>query len=349
MFVGVTHSGTSSDEGTDTCVVGSTVVGVQQAWPAPSCRPGGTSRARPPPAPPVDRLVDRSALVAGEDVLETGQGRVLAGRRERLRLDAVGLQERDDRRAVLIVRDHRRVDAVMGGVGALELGQRDRRHPRPRGAGDERVLSGLEVGREDAVVALRKQRGVVVGHGACHHDDVRLGHVPRIDALHETRADQLTDVHVVEADVVSRARRRAEGEPVIVDDRDAVRLGIALHRHAGARILRVDQQNRRTVGDRALGVGHERRVAAQRVLDGHVATRQTRGRRRLLQIGRVELDVPRRAGRVRQDRRDLTLALRRQRSQRIHRGEIVGERCHRDARRRRSSRSRGSRRTGGAR
>src|SRR5580704_6233761 len=52
----------------------------------------------------VDRLVDRAALVAGHDVLQTGERRVLPGDREGHRLDALALEVVDDGRAVLVVR-----------------------------------------------------------------------------------------------------------------------------------------------------------------------------------------------------------------------------------------------------
>ena len=77
-----------------------------------------------------DRLVDRSALVAGEDVLQSDERRVLPGDREGVRLHALRLQVGDDRRRVLVVRDERAFDARVGGERLLELGLRCRRRPR---------------------------------------------------------------------------------------------------------------------------------------------------------------------------------------------------------------------------
>src|SRR5580704_11628130 len=77
----------------------------------------------------VDRLVDGAALIAGQDVLQGGQGGVLPGGREGLRPHAPVPQVADDRGGVRVVRDQRRVDVRVGAVLLLELRQGSRRVP----------------------------------------------------------------------------------------------------------------------------------------------------------------------------------------------------------------------------
>src|ERR1039457_2646479 len=89
----------------------------------------------------VDRLVDGAALVAGQDVLQPDQGRVLPGDREGLGLDAHPLQVGDDRGGVLIVRREHGVDVLVGRERLLEFGLRDRRGPGPGGLADLHVLA----------------------------------------------------------------------------------------------------------------------------------------------------------------------------------------------------------------
>src|SRR3954466_14799101 len=57
-----------------------------------------------------DRLVDGAALPAGEDELDAGRRRILAGQRDRL--EAVGLQRGDHGARETVVRGDRRVDLV---------------------------------------------------------------------------------------------------------------------------------------------------------------------------------------------------------------------------------------------
>src|SRR6266699_294289 len=96
----------------------------------------------------VDRLVDRAALVAGQDVLQPDRARVLAGGRERLGLDALRLQVVDDRGGVRVVRREDGVDVLVRGEVLLELGQRHRRGPRSGWLADLHVLPGGEEGIE---------------------------------------------------------------------------------------------------------------------------------------------------------------------------------------------------------
>src|SRR6185312_6675584 len=174
----------------------------------------------------VDRLVDGAALVAGQDVLQADRGRVLAGDREGLGLDALGLQVVDDRRGVRVVRGEDRVDVLVRGEVLLELAQRHRRGPGAGRLGHLHVLVAGEERVEHAEVPLREQGGVVVGRVALHHQHVRLADVPGRGAGGEALADLGADQHVVEADVVLTAA--AQGQPVVVDDGHAVRLGVGL-------------------------------------------------------------------------------------------------------------------------
>ena len=92
----VTHSGFSSTEGTWVLAVVSVVVPLTRLAGG-SGRPEVDGQSGRGLGLLVDRLVDRAALVAGEDVLQADEGGVLTGGRERLGLDVQGLQVGDDR------------------------------------------------------------------------------------------------------------------------------------------------------------------------------------------------------------------------------------------------------------
>ena len=85
-----------------------------------------------------------------------------------------------------------------------------------------------------------------------HHQDVRLRDLPRVDAVDQALADQLADLHVVEADVVVAAA--AQREAVVVDDVDAVRLRVVLDTGADTLVERVDDEHLGTVGDGGLAM-----------------------------------------------------------------------------------------------
>ena len=179
--------------------------------------------------------------------------------------------------------------------------------------------------------ALVEQGRVVVGRIAAHEDHLRLCHAPGGDAADQALGHDLADRDVVERHVVRTAA--AERQPVVVDHLDAVGLRVALDLGAGARVLGVRQDDRRAVGDVALGVGVERRVRPAGVLDDDVRARDACCLQRLLQVRLVELDIAGRAGGVREDRGDLPLAALAERLQHVQRRERVVERAGRDRRR----------------
>ena len=65
----------------------------------------------------------------------------------------------------------------------------------------------------------------------------------RSDTVDLALSDQLADLHVVEADVVP-IRGPTADQPVVVDHRDALRLGLGFDRGAAARVEGIDQQYR---------------------------------------------------------------------------------------------------------
>src|SRR4051794_13302672 len=213
----------------------------------------------------LDRLVDGHALVAREDVLDALGRRVLAGDRELLEL--AGLDRRDGRVA----------EAVVGGEDAVDLVARLLQHlledrqrllvvPVGHGlVGDLRRLARVVERVEDRVVALREQRGVVVGRRAVELGDLRLGHARLREAVDEALALELADGHVVERHVV--VGLALERQAVVVDDLDALGLRVGLDRGARAGVEVDEQDHLRTVGDRLLGLLLLRRLVALGVLD----------------------------------------------------------------------------------
>src|SRR5271166_4620104 len=105
----------------------------------------------------VDRLVDRAALVAGQDVLQPDEGRVLAGGWEGPGLDALRLQVVDDGGGVLVVRGDDRVDVLVRGELLLEFAQRHAWRPRPGRNADQGVTLVGEKRVEHSEVALGEQ------------------------------------------------------------------------------------------------------------------------------------------------------------------------------------------------
>ena len=87
---------------------------------------------------------------------------------------------------------------------------------------------------QHAVVALREQRGVVVGRGAVDVDVLDRLLALDLRALGQRRALHLADLDVVEGHVEGRAAAR--GEPVVVDGDDAGLLGLLLDRRTGRRV-----------------------------------------------------------------------------------------------------------------
>ena len=153
------------------------------------------------------------------------------------------------------------VRAVLGRPGAgrhlvgLELA-----HQRP--------LVGGEVRRQDSVVPVGEQGGVVVGDGAVHDQHDRLGDVLGGDATDQAVAEQGAHVGVVEAVVVGPAA--AEGEAVVVDDLDAMGSGVGLDLGPDAGVQRVHDQDLVALGDVGLGIRELGGVAAVGVDDRDV-------------------------------------------------------------------------------
>ena len=99
------------------------------------------------------------------------------------------------------------------------------RCPSPARTGPRPWCSpGVVLRLEHRVVALLEQRGVVVGRRAVELGDHRVLGALVGQALDQALALQLADLDVVEGDVVVGAA--AQGEPVVVDGRDALRLGL---------------------------------------------------------------------------------------------------------------------------
>ena len=212
----------------------------------------------------LDRLVDGHALIAVDDVLEALQRRVLA-------------RDRDLRQLALLERRDRRVgEAVVGGQHAVDLvavllqdllEDRQRLLVVPVGHGlvvDLLPVTRVELRVDDGVVALLEQRRVVVGRRAVEDRDLRALLVAH--AVDEALALQLADLLVVERDVVV-GRVGVERQAVVVDDLDALRLGVRRDRGARARVEVHQQDDLRAVGDRLLGLLLLRRLVALGVLD----------------------------------------------------------------------------------
>src|SRR5215203_4454767 len=245
-------------------------------------------------------LVDRHALVAGQDGLQAGDRRVLAGHRD-LAGEVVGLEPGDDAAGHRVVGGHDAVDlAAVLGVDLLERGAGLGGVPVAGLVTDQLVLAAVDLRLERLGVALLEQRGVVVGRVAVDEDDVRRGLAGVGQALVQALAHQLADRHVVERDVVRRAA--AEGEPVVVDGLDPGRLRLLQAGAAGVGVEVDDQQDVDTRVDHAVADGAELRLVAVGVLD--VRLEAGRVERRLQQ--RTVVGLPARRGRgVGEDDADL--------------------------------------------
>src|SRR5262245_1328614 len=165
-----------------------------------------------------DGLVDSAALPAGEDELDAGRRRVLAGQADRLL--AVRLQRRDHGSREPVVRSEGAVDLVAVTREDLveDLAALDRVPLRPLIARRRLLERALRVERvQDRVVALLEQLRVVVLDVAVQlRDDGMLRVLAALlQRLDEARTLQLADLHVVEGDVVRRLA--SDHEPVVVD------------------------------------------------------------------------------------------------------------------------------------
>ena len=251
----------------------------------------------------LDGLVDRHALLSGEDVLDAGRRRVLAGDRDVLEL-AGGLGG-DDRVGQSVVGRQHAVDLVVGLREHLLIDRQGLlvvpgRHGLVR-ALDEHACRVQRV--EDRVVAVGEQRRVVVRGRAVELRHHRLADAGCGQALDESLALQLADPLVVERDVVVGAA--SERQPVVVDHFDAVLMREADDRGAAAGVEVDQQDDLGAVGDRLLSL---------RALSGRISlgvddrVRHAGGGQRLIQVLAVELLPTHRRLRVGEQHRNLALA-----------------------------------------
>src|ERR1051325_8729301 len=282
----------------------------------------------------VDGLVDRSALEPRQHVGHALQGRVLAGGWNLVGLDAFVLQHLDHRVGEAVVGLHRGVDVRVRCVLLLEdlatLGVvppggdlvADQRQSILGGAG---LLWRRRVPQELVVVALRKRDGVRIGVlAAVENEDLRVRDLPVGQALLEALADQLANLHVVEADVVRVSA--GEGRAVVADELHTLLRRELLNLRADGAVERVHDEDGRTGGDVGLGERDLGLVVALRVVDLVVGRAVARGGKRLLQGRGGEVDITRRRSRVGKDDSDLASARRRQGLQVLHVAEVGGER-----------------------
>src|SRR6187200_1375665 len=246
----------------------------------------------------VDRLVDRSALPAGEDELRACRRRILAGQRDRLQ--AMGLERGD----------HGSREAVVGREDAADFVAVAGEHliedpPALDGIPVGVLVSGLrllerplaEQWIEDGVIALLEQLGIVVLDVPVQlGDDGMLRVRPfRLQRADEALALQLADLHVVERDVVRGLA--PDDEAVVVDHLRAARDGEIRDRGSRARVELVEQDDLRALREAQLGLGLLLDRAAEGVDDrcGDACLLERR-----LQVRGVEQRVAGRRLRVRQ-------------------------------------------------
>src|SRR5450755_1269438 len=289
-----------------------------------------------------------AALVATQDALQTRNSRVLT--RDR-RLDAVLLQDGDNRLA----------HAVVGSDDAVNLATGCRQQVLEDGAGlcvvpvRDGLLALLDVLAsrvqrvEHAVVALRKQRCVVVGRRALELDHDRLGNLRGGHAVDEALALKLANLDVVERHVVGRAA--TEGEAVVVDRLDAGCGGRGLNLGTRRAVEVDDDEDLHALLDHALTDRDELGFVTERVLDVDLDASCVEC---LLEVRRVLLFPARRRLGVGKDDADLCAAAScwggRARCGRCARGRCgrcaggsSGRSGRRGSRGRRRSRSRGGR------
>src|SRR5215210_452734 len=202
-----------------------------------------------------DRLVDGSALPAGEDELDAGRRRILP--RQRDRLEPVGLQRRDDRARKSVVGGDRGVDLVaVAGEDLVEDAAALDRIPVGPLVTCRRLLerAALEERVQDRVVALLEQLGVVVLDVAVQLRDDRLARVlaVRPECGDEAAALKLADTDVVERDVVRGLA--PDDQAVVVDDFRLAAHGQVRNRLAGCGVELVEQDDLRALREALLGL-----------------------------------------------------------------------------------------------
>ena len=203
------------------------------------------------------RLVDRSGLPAGDDVLSALGGSVLTGHRDRRQL--LRLERRHDRVREAVVRRGDRVDLV---TGLDEHLLEDRpcllvvpgRHALIRALGRLAVLDQLV---EDACVALLEELRVVVRRASVEVGDDGLLPAPSrlffFMAATSPAPMKLADRGVVERDVVVGALA-ARVEAVVVDDLRAARLGVLDDLQPRSRVEARHEDDLGAVGEALVGL-----------------------------------------------------------------------------------------------
>src|SRR4051794_14268979 len=245
-------------------------------------------------------LVDGHALGAGEDPLQALDRGVLTGDRDLAR-EVVRREPGDDAAGHGVVGRHDAVDlAVVLGVQTVERVGRLLVVPLTGDVTDELVVARVDLRLEGLFVALLEQRGVVVRGRTVDVDDVGLVLVRVGQALLQARAHQVADHDVVEGDVVRGSA--AEGEPVVVDARDAGCRRLLEAGRAGVGVEVDDHEDLDALVDHRVTDGAELGGVAACVLDVGPDARVVE---RLLQARPVVALPSGRGRRVGQDHADL--------------------------------------------
>ncbi len=201
----------------------------------------------------LDRLVDAHRLLAEQDVLDAGRGRVLAAQRHGP--DPGGLEGVDHRVRQPVVGREDRVHLVVG-VHQDLLHQRLGFLVVPTGdelVGDELPVAGVHPLVDGLLVAGLEEERVVVLLAAVEHDDPSGVEGEIVDRRLHGLGHGRADLDVVEAHVGIAAR--APGvEPVVLDDGDVGVLGLVDDGGARPGVEAGEHDHARTVGDRLLGL-----------------------------------------------------------------------------------------------
>src|SRR6476646_899096 len=198
-----------------------------------------------------DFLVDRQVLLAGENPLQTRDGRVLTGDRLFFGVDA-GAFQRCDRAAAGVV-----VSGVDPGEAVIaERGDRLLRLALGVFGGPARgvvLLRDLDArGVEPLVRSLFEQGGVGVGGVAVDHDHGAAGAAVFFQFFRQRFGLQFADFFVVEGDVgVDFA---VFDQPVVADHRHVLGFRLFGDRRGRFRVHRVDDQDFGALGQRRFGL-----------------------------------------------------------------------------------------------
>ncbi len=194
-------------------------------------------------------LVDGVVLVARDDQLQTGDGRIVAGDR-RHRIDACRLEGGDRRAAGAVIGGHHADDllAETGDLTARPLLRLRRRPVRRVVFGQRRVAAAGQAFMD----TVPDQPGGGIGRRAIdlQHPGVGGRDAGRLQPIDQRLGDGLADRLVVEGDVEIRRRRRDRA--VIGDDLHALALGLLDQRRRRRGIDGVDDDHLRALGDHGI-------------------------------------------------------------------------------------------------